>query len=182
MSVCDINPVNACKGLPDHCNLGFLRNDPDPVPHFSLRNKITNRSLLLHSACHGIDRLIVTIGKKNRTRLGIAGIHVPDPVLLLCFYGVLMLLDYAALIIVNGGTRGNSGLTASLPGLLIQIKAGLLILKEGSVLHLLLQHFSSLYIDGVLIGSDLFRKDRLCAVNGKERIRMVLYILSGFFP
>ena len=93
-----------------------------------------------------------------------------------------MLLNHTALIIINGGTRGNSGLAASLPSLLIQIKAGLLILKEGSVLHLLLQHFSSLCIDDILIGSDLFRKGRLCAVNGKERIRMVLYIFSGFFP
>ena len=119
MAVCNVSRRNLGKDSFDLLVLLCLSHLPYPVTNTVLGHKIIQRSLQ-HHLLHDLSQyLILTICQENGTCLGIHHIHMADPILLLLFPGVLVLLDHAADIIVNRTTGHDSSLAPPIHSQLI---------------------------------------------------------------
>ena len=146
MSVRDIDPVDACKRLPDRFDLRRIRDRPAPVPDPVFRHKIKVRIPRFYTPADFLNHCIFPVCKENRPSLCAARIDVAHTVFFLFWSGSFMPADLSVPIIIYGCTGHQAGLSPSVHGLLIQGIPALRLTHQYVILQPALQQFICLFI------------------------------------
>ena len=185
--ICDGDPAEVFRDPRSLCRVTDL---PDPVADAVVGYEIIERRLLLCLRHDCLQIRITPVCKEDGAGLGAADVHVPDAVLLLFLPCVLMLPDDIVQIVVHRGAGNYACLTAArhdlhkgagLDCLLINIEGGRLVLHEGTVSDLRLQHVPGLLISLVGIHVEVVAELGLRAVDVQEGKRVPLHCLLRFF-
>ena len=163
---------------------GDLRVADDPAAGVDLvlGREVVDRSLgFFQPFDDGGDVFLFPVGEEDGAGVRVAGRNVFDAVDLFGRQRVLMFLDDGVQIVIDGGAADETGLRATLPGLLHNVEAGDLVLQEHTVRLHVAEFGRGALVHGVVILVGASRQVDLGLVDVQERIGLVLDILTGLF-
>ena len=182
MTVRNINSLDLCKRLFNHCHIRSLRNHPHTMFDAVLTDKIVYRCLCFDLSDLVLQFLFRPICQENGPRLHTAGIYMADTVFLLIRSGIFMLFDHIVPVIVNRGTSHYTGLAVPVHGQFIQIETWRRILYKFSFLNFLPKQLIRFLIHTVRICVYFLAKLRLRPINRQKRVRILLHHFTRFLP
>jgi hypothetical protein len=100
---------------------------------------------------HLIDSILGPVGQKNRSGIGITGVHMFNSVFFFISPGQLMFFDGIIEILINGSTDNQPDLAAAIHDQFINIQAVFGILSQGIPMKQLFQVFSGGFINKGII-------------------------------
>ena len=141
--------------------------------------EIIQGAFLFCTAHFLIDAGVGTVSQENRPCLGIAGVHMADPVLFFFCPCIFMLLDYACFIIVNGGAGHNPSLRPALHCQLINIITPFLLCDKGAVLHHPPQGIMGFLVNRRVVCIHSIRQLGFCPVNPQKTLWVLFHGCFG---
>ena len=114
---------DGCELIDQRVNRCRVVNDPHPMAHPVIGHKIDGGVHLFDLIRQRRNGFLMPISQKNRTGIGIAGIHVTNAVLLFIRPGQLVLFDRSVQIFIDGGAGDNARLAVSVHRQFVKIQA-----------------------------------------------------------
>ncbi|MPN13622.1 hypothetical protein SDC9_160944 [bioreactor metagenome] len=197
MSVGNVKITDFFEILDQTANGFFVVDDPDTVDDAIVGCKVNYRFVFHDFSNNAVDILLSAVGQEDGTRVGVAGIHMLNAVLLFILTGKLVFFNGVVQILVDGRTGDQAYLASAVHNKLIKIKARRFILSDDpaviqllKVLGCLLIHKGIVHIHAVIQGALRTidsQKRVILAVNGSSRFLTIIDIvrkgchISGFF-
>ncbi len=188
MAVRDIYGIHPGEPLPDSPERAVrllrsvLLNDPDPVSDAVLGDEAAGRRIFLHCPDDFPKHRVRAVSQEDGACLHVAHVHMADSVLFLVRPGVLMLLDDACIVVVNGGTGHDAGLAPALHGQLVEIIAGPVLPDEFPPGDPIAQQSRRPFVHLRSVGVHLRAKACLRPVYGQEGVGISGHHCRGLLP
>ena len=129
MSIRDIQIWNFFKFFLKTENRAGIVDFPYGMADIVFCSEVINWCIGVHPVFHGIgNALFGTIGKKNRARIGIAGIYVMNAVRLFIGPSQFVLFNDVFFIVIDRNTADQTNLDATIHNFSVYVKAGSIIL------------------------------------------------------
>ena len=125
---------------------------------------------------------MIAVAEEDGTRLGVAGIHVADPVHFLVSPGILMFFDHIVQVIIDRSAGHQACLGPAGHDLLVKVEAGTVVLHEDARRDLALQELCRFGVDSVVIGTDTVIELGLRPVDPEEGEGIALDFLLCLLP
>ena len=110
MSVGDIDPRDLRERAAHRADPGLISNPENPVAHAVLKGHIVERLLPPDLLGNPAQIFACGIAQKDRSRVGIAGVHMADAVFFLLRARILMPADLSLFILSHRRAAHKSGL------------------------------------------------------------------------